>query len=229
MKKNLVFFTSVFLLILFWITAFPQAGFWDKFVSWYLSQKYRSSIEIHGVEISGWGKAVFRDLQIRETENAPAWVRAKNGFISFTGFPDSKRSEILLHEVTLGKNFGEKTSAFFAWAKNSSFSVPKLERTHFFILQRNDLACVRISEASSNDFWFYGRMEFRETRLEKLSARCAISRNVFSKWPIEVKNRMRPEKNGWRSAGLAFGGNTWTLRGVHGPLLQFSTRTVNHE
>ena len=205
----------------------PEAA--GRLLSSYISIRTGVRIDIAQARAAGWGKVRFTGLRAGGAEGEAHWLLAEEGELAIDRFPLSLTALRLdLKRFSLRGSFRKNAAALMDMVSSQRTDAetagiwPWFDEARFFIRQDQGSTSVRVAAVKSDDLHLSGRVRFEGRNLAKMNFRWAVPESLFSQWPGAAVRKMSLEKNGWRSAGLAFGGQTWTLRGSRGPLLQFS-------
>ena len=232
--RNRTYFLVISILFISFLLFLEKSSVAENFLSRYLSVKYGTRIEVSQVRLSGWGKASFRDLHVGGKKGYSSWVSADSGKVYFKDFPFSiARIQVDLEGLSLGSILQKKAAIFTNWFsvdgspntgsdREDGSAWSRFDSAHFLIRRQKENLTVRVMAAKSHDLRLDGGAKFKHDQLTKTNMRWLFSGSIYSKWPNAIVKKMMVEKNGWRAAGLAYGGNTWELRGRRGPLLQLS-------
>lgn len=195
----------------------------DEAASWFLSRRYGADVRVEGTGIGGWGVFSAASFSVSAADGGEEWFRGGPAHVRFPSFPSTDSVFVDLKNLEPAGGAREKIRSYASWLKSpDAMPESSLDRVLIAAVRREGEWSVRILEASSEHFSATGGARFKAGRLSKADVRWSVSEFLFSRWPEGVYRKMMPGPDGWRAAGLAFGGTTWTLRGSGGPVLQFS-------
>ncbi len=198
----------------------------DQILSYFLSQQFNLSIRIRGVRVVKLNQIEFLDLVIRKTAETPPWIHALRGkiFLKEVWRPLADL-QVSLEKLGIGEGLMPNSSVMGKWFEHAGPLFRRFDALDVRIsrvMMGGDNYHIRILKAAGPDFRLAGNAWVRSGKLGKLNTRLYVSPEISSQWSSAILKKMSINQNGWRSVGLSYGGQTWMLRGIYGPLLQFS-------
>ncbi len=195
----------------------------DDLISWYLSRQYKVSVRVSGARPQGWKGLSVRDFSVGPARGGDPWLEAGPTQAQHYGPWGSGFVLVRAADLKPGNYFRTRLNGLMTWvSKEGQFLQADLDGVFFITSPGQQRHFLRILELRSEDFTARGGVLFEQERVTKMNVRWSVSASLCSIWPGTILKKMVSDNNGWHSAGLVYGGNTWTLRGVRGPIFQLS-------